>query len=71
MRNYEEFKGVTHRLEFDAASKNFVYVPLASHFLSAAPKSAAPKHEGELIMLPHKKSTRQSQMTRLGKRRVA
>jgi hypothetical protein len=66
MRNYEEFKGIPYRLDFDAASKCFVYVPLADHVLTNAPKQ-----KSEVIVLQQKNTPQRSHSAPFRKRRVA
>lgn len=66
MRNFEEFKGIPYRLDFDAASKSFVYVPLVNQFVTNAPK-----HEGEVIVLQQMNTPQQSDLTPFRKRRAA
>jgi hypothetical protein len=66
MRNYEEFKGIPYRLDFDAASKCFVYVALADHVLDVSPEQ-----KDEVILLSHKNTPQRSCSTPLKKRRVA
>jgi hypothetical protein len=66
MRNYEEFKGTSYRLDFDAESKCFVYVPLASQVLTSAPKQ-----KSEVIVLQQKSTPQRSHSMPSRKRRVA